>query len=175
MPEDLKALIRNVPDFPKKGIMFRDITTLLRQGPGFVRVVDLLVEECRAKKPDVIMAIESRGFVLGGAISYSMGLPFVPARKFGKLPWKAAREEYELEYGRDSLEVHVDGVNSGERVVIVDDLLATGGTALAAAKLVEKLKARVAGFVFLIELEFLKGRERLRDYDVVSLIKYEKE
>jgi adenine phosphoribosyltransferase len=175
MPEDLKALIRSVPDFPKKGIVFRDITTLLKEGPGLVRAVDLLAEECRRRKPDAILAIESRGFVLGGAVAYCLGLPFVPARKPGRLPWKATREEYELEYGKDSLEVHVDAFKPGQRVLILDDLLATGGTALAAAKLIEKLEGKVAGIVFLIELEFLKGRERLKDYDVVSLIKYEAE
>jgi len=175
MPGRLKKLIRNIPDFPKKGIVFRDITTLLKEGPEFARVIDMLAEECSKRNPQVILAMESRGFVLGGALAYSLRLPFIPARKPGKLPWKKAKEEYELEYGTDALEVHLDAVKPGERVIVVDDLLATGGTALAAARLVEKLGGVVAGIVFLVELEFLKGRERLRDYDVFSLVKYASE
>jgi adenine phosphoribosyltransferase len=172
MPGKIKGLIRSIPDFPKKGIVFRDITTLLKEGPEFARVVDMLAEECSKRSPEAVLAMESRGFVLGGALAYRLKLPFIPARKPGKLPWKKAREEYELEYGTDALEVHLDAIKSGERVIVVDDLLATGGTALAAAKLVEKLGGVVAGIIFLVELEFLKGRERLRDYDVFSLIKY---
>ena len=175
MADDLKDLIRNVPDFPKKGIVFRDITTLLKAGPGFIKVVNALSRECEKRHPDVILAIESRGFVLGGAVSYRLGLPLVPARKPGKLPGKTAKEEYELEYGKDAIEIHVDSIQPGQRVVILDDLLATGGTALAAAKLVERLEGKVVGLLFLIELEFLKGRERLKNYDVVSLIKYDSE
>ncbi|MFH0778504.1 MAG: adenine phosphoribosyltransferase [Candidatus Eisenbacteria bacterium] len=175
MSERLKKIIRNVPDFPKKGIVFRDITTLLSAGQEFSKVIDTLAEECGRRRPDVILAVESRGFVLGGALAYRLKLPFVPARKPGKLPWKTVREEYELEYGKDALEVHADSIGSGQRVVIVDDLLATGGTALAAARLVEKLGGGVAGIVFLIELEFLKGRERLAAYDLFSLVKYAEE
>ena len=175
MSEELKTLIRNIPDFPKKGIVFRDITTLLSAGPEFARVVDRLAEECSKKNPEAILAMESRGFILGGALSYRLEIPFVPARKPGKLPWKTASEDYELEFGNATLEVHTDAVAPGERVVIVDDLLATGGTALAAAKLVEKLGGEVAGFVFLIELEFLKGRDRLKEYDLFSLVKYASE
>ncbi|KPJ59824.1 MAG: adenine phosphoribosyltransferase [Latescibacteria bacterium DG_63] len=175
MADELKALIRNIPDFPKKGIMFRDITTLLRAGPEFAKVVDRLAAECSKRDPEAILAMESRGFVLGGALSYRLELPFIPARKPGKLPWKTAKEDYELEYGRATLEVHTDAVSPGQRVVVVDDLLATGGTALAAARLVEKLGGKVAGMVFLIELESLKGRECLKGYDVFSLVKYESE
>ncbi len=175
MADDLKDLIRCIPDFPKKGIVFRDITTLLKAGPGFIKVINALSRECEKRRPDVILAVESRGFVLGGAVSYRLGLPLVPARKPGKLPAKTVKEEYELEYGKDAIEVHLDSIQPGQRVVILDDLLATGGTALAAAKLVEKLDGKVVGLLFLIELEFLKGRERLKDYDVVSLIKYESE
>jgi adenine phosphoribosyltransferase len=175
MADDLKDLIRCIPDFPKKGIVFRDITTLLKTGPGFIKVVNALSRECERRRPDVILAVESRGFVLGGAVSYRLGLPLVPARKPGKLPAKTVKEEYELEYGTDAIEVHLDSIQPGQRVVILDDLLATGGTALAAAKLVEKLEGKVVGLLFLIELSFLKGRERLKDYDVVSLIKYDSE
>jgi adenine phosphoribosyltransferase len=175
MADDLKDLIRCIPDFPKKGIVFRDITTLLKAGPGFIKVVNALSRECERRRPDVILAVESRGFVLGGAVSYRLGLPLVPARKPGKLPAKTVKEEYELEYGTDAIEVHLDSIQPGQRVVILDDLLATGGTALAAAKLVEKLEGKVVGLLFLIELSFLKGRERLKDYDVVSLIKYDSE
>jgi len=175
MPSKLKRLIRSIPDFPKKGIVFRDITTLLKEGPEFCRVIDMMAEECSKRNPQAILAMESRGFVLGGALAYRMKLPFIPARKPGKLPWKKAREEYELEYGTDALEVHTDAIQSGERIVVVDDLLATGGTALAAAKLVEKLGGVVAGIIFLVELEFLKGRQRLNDYDVFSLVKYDAE
>jgi len=175
MPDKLKKLIRSVPDFPKKGIVFRDITTLLREGTEFARVVDMLAEECSRRNPEAVLAMESRGFVLGGALAYRLKLPFIPARKPGKLPWKKAREEYQLEYGTDALEVHIDAVNQGERIIVVDDLLATGGTALAAARLVEKLGGVVVGLGFLVELEFLKGRDRLKGYDVFSLVKYASE
>jgi adenine phosphoribosyltransferase len=175
MSEELKTLIRNIPDFPKKGIVFRDITTLLSAGPEFAGVVDRLADECSKKDPQAILAMESRGFILGGALSYRLELPFIPARKPGKLPWKTENEDYELEYGKATLEVHTDALTPGQRVVIVDDLLATGGTALAAAKLVEKLGGKVSGFVFLIELEFLRGRERLKSYDLFSLVKYASE
>ncbi len=175
MSEELKTLIRNIPDFPKKGIVFRDITTLLSAGPEFARVVDRLAGECSKKNPEALLAIESRGFILGGALSYRLQIPFIPARKPGKLPWKTASEDYELEYGSATLQIHTDAVRPGQRVVIVDDLLATGGTALAAAKLVEKLGGEVTGFVFLIELEFLNGRDRIKDYDLFSLVKYASE
>lgn len=135
----------------------------------------MLAEECSRRRPEAVLAMESRGFMLGGALAYCMKLPFIPARKPGKLPWKKAKEEYELEYGKDALEVHLDAIKKGERVIIVDDLLATGGTALAAAKLVEKLGGVVAGLGFLVELEFLKGRDRLKGYDVFSLVKYASE
>ena len=172
MPGKIKDLIRSIPDFPKKGIVFRDITTLLKEGPEFARVVDMMAAECAKRNPDAVMAMESRGFMLGGALAYCLKLPFIPARKPGKLPWKKAKEEYELEYGKDALEVHLDAIGKGERIIIVDDLLATGGTAVAAAKLVEKLGGLVVGLGFLVELEFLKGRERLKGYDVFSIVKY---
>ncbi|MCX5799867.1 MAG: adenine phosphoribosyltransferase [Candidatus Eisenbacteria bacterium] len=175
MSGNLKQLIRNIPDFPKKGIVFRDITTLLKEGAEFAGVIDALAEECAKRNPEAILAMESRGFVLGGALAYCLRLPFIPARKPGKLPWEKAREEYQLEYGTDALEVHLDAIEAGERIVIVDDLLATGGTAVAAARLVEKLGGVVAGMLFLVELEFLKGRERLQAYDVFSLVKYASE
>jgi len=172
VPGKIKDLIRSIPDFPKKGIVFRDITTLLKEGPEFARVVDMMAAECAKRNPDAVMAMESRGFMLGGALAYCLKLPFIPARKPGKLPWKKAKEEYELEYGKDALEVHLDAIGKGERIIIVDDLLATGGTAVAAAKLVEKLGGLVVGLGFLVELEFLKGRERLKGYDVFSIVKY---
>ncbi|HID11331.1 MAG TPA: adenine phosphoribosyltransferase, partial [Candidatus Latescibacteria bacterium] len=168
---ELADYVRSVPDFPKKGILFRDITTLLKVPWAFREVVDKLSELAGEAEPDLIVAIESRGFILGGAVAYKLGCGFVPARKPGKLPAEVLREEYELEYGTDALEVHRDAVGEGSKVVVLDDLLATGGTAAAACRLVEKLGGRVARVVFLIELTDLKGRERLSRWDVVSIIK----
>ncbi|HDI00003.1 MAG: adenine phosphoribosyltransferase [Candidatus Latescibacterota bacterium] len=169
---ELADYIRSVPDFPKKGILFRDITTLLKVPEAFGEAVDKLSELAGEVGPDLIVAVESRGFILGGAVAYKLGCGFVPARKPGKLPAEVLREEYELEYGTDALEVHRDAVGEGSKVVVLDDLLATGGTAAATCRLVEKLGGRVARVVFLIELTELKGRERLSRWDVVSIIKY---
>jgi len=169
---ELADYIRSVPDFPKKGILFRDITTLLKVPEAFGEAVDKLSELAGEVGPDLIVAVESRGFILGGAVAYKLGCGFVPARKPGKLPAEVLREEYELEYGTDALEVHRDAVGEGSKVVVLDDLLATGGTAAATCRLVEKLGGRVARVVFLIELTDLKGRERLSRWDVVSIIKY---
>jgi len=169
---ELADYIRSVPDFPKKGILFRDITTLLKVPEAFGEAVDKLSELADEVGPDLIVAVESRGFILGGAVAYKLGCGFVPARKPGKLPAEVLREEYELEYGTDALEVHRDAVGEGSKVVVLDDLLATGGTAAATCRLVEKLGGRVARVVFLIELTELKGRERLSRWDVVSIIKY---
>lgn len=168
--KDLMNLIRTIPDFPKKGILFRDITTLLQNPEGFKKAVEILKKEVPqgVKK---IVAVESRGFILGGALAYSLGIGFVPVRKPGKLPYKTIKYEYELEYGKDTLEIHIDGVEKGEEVIIVDDLLATGGTALAAAKLVEKCGGKIKKILFLIELEGLGGREKLSDYEVFSILK----
>jgi adenine phosphoribosyltransferase len=170
--DDLKQMIREVPDFPKKGILFYDITTLLKDKTGFKKVIDSLTEGVRALKPDAVLGIEARGFIFAPALAYNLGAGFVPIRKPKKLPAETERISYELEYGIDTLEMHKDAVQPGMRVVIADDLLATGGTALASVRLVEKLGGKVAALTFVIELEFLKGRDRLVGYDVVSLLKY---
>lgn len=175
MAQDLKKLIRDVKDYPKKGVIFRDITTLLKNGKAFKRTVDWLYKRCKGKKIDLIAAVESRGFILGGALANRMGVGFVPVRKFGKLPAERIEEKYDLEYGTDTLEIHRDAVKKGQKVLIVDDLLATGGTLQATCKLIEKLGGKVAGILILIELSFLKGREKLKNYDLFSLIKYSKE
>jgi len=169
---DLKEWIRDVPDFPKEGIIFKDITTLLKEREVFKNVIDLMAANYSDRKIDRIVAIESRGFIFGSALAYQLGVGFVPVRKPKKLPSKTEREEYALEYGTDVLEIHVDAVEPGEQVLIVDDLLATGGTAAASVRLVEKLKANVAGLVFLIELTFLNGRDKLKGYDINTLIQY---
>jgi adenine phosphoribosyltransferase len=170
--DDLKKMIREVPDFPKKGILFYDITTLLKDKTGFRNVIDALTEQIRPMKPDAILGIEARGFIFAPALAYNLGAGFVPVRKPKKLPAETERISYELEYGIDTLEVHKDAVKPGMRVVIADDLLATGGTALATVGLVEKLGGTVTGVSFVIELEALKGRDRLGGYDVISLLKY---
>ncbi len=169
---DLKDFIRDVPDFPKKGIIFKDITTLLKDKDAFKEAIDRMCEPFLDKKVDKIVAIESRGFIFGGAMAYKMGVGFNIARKPGKLPWEKIRETYALEYGEDSLEIHKDAVKKGENVLLVDDLLATGGTSLALAKLVEKIGGNVSGISFLIELTFLNGREKLKDYNIHTVIKF---
>jgi adenine phosphoribosyltransferase len=175
MAQDLKKLIRSVKNYPKKGVVFRDITTLLKDGKAFKKAVDLLYKKYQGKKIDLVVAVESRGFILGGALANRLGVGFVPVRKFGKLPADRIEQKYDLEYGTDSLEIHKDAVKKGEKVLIVDDLLATGGTLQAACKLVEKLGGKVVGILVLIELSFLKGREKLRDYNLFSLINYARE
>ena len=169
---DLKKMIREVPDFPKKGILFYDITTLLKDKAGLKRTIDSLTEQVRPLNPDVVLGIEARGFICAPALTYNLGAGFVPVRKPNKLPADTERISYELEYGMDTLEMHKDAVKPGMRVLIADDLLATGGTALASARLVERLGGTVAAISFVIELEALKGRDRLRGYEVVSLLKY---
>ena len=169
---NLKPLIRNVPDFPKEGIGFKDITTLLKDGEGFRLCVQKMWEPFKDDGIKKIAGIESRGFILGGAMAFEHGLPFIPFRKPGKLPAETVSESYALEYGEDSIELHVDAVEHGERVLVVDDLLATGGTAVAVAKLVERLKGTVVGIEFLIELDFLKGRDKLEGFDVHSYLHY---
>jgi adenine phosphoribosyltransferase len=166
---DLKAKLREV-DF--KGVSFVDITTLLQDGPAFREAIDSLVQRFNGKNIELIAGPESRGFVIGAPVAYSMGAGFVPVRKPGKLPAKTVRREYSLEYGQDALEIHADAIQPGQRVLIVDDLLATGGTAAATAKLIEDIGGVVAGFAFLVELTFLKGRVALPGYEVVSLIQY---
>ena len=170
--DEFKKLIREVPDFPKPGILFYDITTLLKDKSGFKRIIDAMSEKISSHKPDLILGIEARGFIFAPALAYNLGAGFVPVRKPKKLPAETERVTYDLEYGTDTLEIHKDAVKPGSRVVIADDLLATGGTAASAVRLAEKLGGKVAGVTFVIELEFLKGRDRLAGYDVVSLIQY---
>lgn len=172
---DLKSLIRDVPDFPKPGIVFKDITTLTKNPEGFRQSVDEMASLYEGRGVDVVVGMESRGFIFGGAVAYLLGAGFVPARKPGKLPAGAISAEYELEYGTDRLEMHRDAIASGQKVLVVDDLLATGGTAEATVDLVSQLGGEIVGIVFLIDLTFLKGREKLADYEVSSLIEYDSE
>lgn len=167
-----QALIRDVPDFPKPGILFKDITPVLSDPAAFAQVIELLTEDARSKNADVVVGIESRGFVFGVPIAMSLGVPFVMARKLGKLPYEKISEEYALEYGTNTVEMHVDSVSQGQLVYIVDDLLATGGTAAASSRLVERLGGSVCGFGFLVELSFLGGRENLLGYPIKALIEY---
>ena len=169
---DLKAQIRNIPDFPKPGILFRDITTLLKDKRAFKLAVDTLAKKYKNKKIDLVVAVEARGFILGGAIAHKLGAGFVPVRKKGKLPAKANAVTYDLEYGSDTLEIHHDAISRENRVLIVDDLLATGGTVKAVTDLVKQLEGKIVGIAFLIELLDLKGRDKLKDYPLFSLIKY---
>ena len=171
---DLKKLIREVPDFPKPGILFYDITTLLKDPAGLRAVIDGLKEHYRQTPVDLVLGIEARGFIFAPALAYALGAGFVPVRKPKKLPSETLRVSYDLEYGTDSLEMHKDAVAPGSRVLIVDDLLATGGTAAAVARLVEQAGGKVAGLAFAIELTFLNGRAKLPGYDVFSLLKYDK-
>jgi adenine phosphoribosyltransferase len=172
--EHLKKLIREVPDFPKPGILFYDITTLLKDGAGFRAVIDALKEHYRGTEVDTVIGIEARGFIFAPALAYALGAGFVPVRKPKKLPSDRVSVSYQLEYGTDSLEIHKDAIANGHSVLIVDDLLATGGTAAAVTKLVEKVGGKVAGAGFVIELSFLNGRKKLNGYDVFSLLKYDK-
>ena len=169
---NIKEKIRTVPDFPKKGIMFRDITTILQNKDGFAYVIDKFYERYKDKNFDVVVGIESRGFIFGAPIAYALDAGFVPVRKAGKLPWKTHRVDYALEYGMDSLEIHQDAISRDDRVIIVDDLLATGGTLKAAVELVKRLDGDVVSIVSLFELTDLKGREKLDGIEVYSLIQY---
>ncbi|MBI2912557.1 MAG: adenine phosphoribosyltransferase [Chloroflexi bacterium] len=171
--ESLKRYIRDVPDFPQPGVLFRDITPLLQDSQAFQWVVDRMSDEFRGAGLNAVVGIESRGFLLAAPLAYKLGLPLVPVRKAGKLPSARMSVEYALEYGAGQLDIHEDALRRDDRVVIVDDLLATGGTAMATAKLVELLGARVHSFAFLVELAQLGGRERLRDYPAFALIRYE--
>ena len=170
--DDLKTLIRDIPDFPKKGVIFKDITTLLKEGREFKQAIDEISNRYLDKRIDVVVSIESRGFIIGSAIAYRLQAGIVPVRKKGKLPWTTHQATYELEYGTDTLEIHRDAIKPGEKVLIVDDLLATGGTARAVIDLIERLKGQITEIAFLIELTFLKGREGIRDYPIFSLMKY---
>jgi adenine phosphoribosyltransferase len=168
----LRSSIRDIPDFPKPGVTFKDITPLLNDPVAFAGTVDALAGAFITAKVDRVLGVEARGFIFAAPVAYRLGAGFVPVRKAGKLPWEIEREEYVLEYGTDLLEVHRDAVHPGERVLIVDDVLATGGTAAATARLVERVGGEVVGFGFLIELGFLGGGAQLDDYDVVSLLTY---
>jgi adenine phosphoribosyltransferase len=172
--DNLKSLIREVPDFPKPGILFYDITTLLKDKAGLRGVIDALCDHYRGARVDMVLGIEARGFIFAPALAYALGVGFVPVRKPKKLPSETLRVSYDLEYGTDSLEMHKDAVAPGSRVLIVDDLLATGGTAAAVARLVEQAGGQVAGLAFAIELTFLNGRAKLPGYDVFSLLQYDK-
>ncbi|MDC0161518.1 adenine phosphoribosyltransferase [Marine Group III euryarchaeote] len=170
--KDIENAIRDIPDFPKKGIIFKDITPVLSDIDLLRKSIDMMVEPYMKQKIDVVVGIESRGFIFGAPIADKLDAAFVPIRKPGKLPWNTEKVEYELEYGTDTLEIHKDAISEGQNVLIVDDLLATGGTAEAACKLISKIKGTIKGLVILVELDFLKGREKLNQYNVHSIVKY---
>ena len=168
----VQSLIRDVPDFPKKGILFKDITPVLRDGATFDRVIATLEAYAQNRGADVIAGIESRGFIFGAALASRMDLGFIPIRKHGKLPWKTVKQSYDLEYGKDAVEIHKDAVDKKQRVLIVDDLLATGGTLAGTCKLIEKVGGVVAGCAVVIELGFLNGRKKVKGRDVFAVVKY---
>jgi len=172
--DQLKRLIREVPDFPKQGILFYDITTLLKDKTGFAQLIDLFSEHYIGRQIDLVLGMEARGFIFGPALAYRLNAGFVPVRKPGKLPAATVKVEYELEYGSNALELHQDAIEKGQRVLIVDDLLATGGTAEATARLATLLGGQIAGLAFVVELDFLNGREKLEPYEVFSLLHYDK-
>ena len=169
---DFKKYIRNIPDFPKKGILFRDITTILNRKKLFKEIINNLADRYRGKKIDAVVAVESRGFIFGSALAYKLGAALIPVRKKGKLPYKTLSATYLLEYGEDSLEIHEDAFRPGSRVLLIDDLLATGGTISAVVDLVKKLKAKIVEAAFIIELSELKGRSKLKDIPVYSMVQY---
>ena len=170
--EDLRQKIRDIPDFPKAGIIFKDITPLLADGPAFRAAIDLLADRYRTRSVDVVVGVEARGFIMGSALAYTLGAGNILIRKPGKLPYQTHRTVYELEYGTDALEIHQDAIQPGQRVLVADDVLATGGTVSAAIDLVQKLGGEIVELAFLIELTFLKGRDRLGQYPMFSLIQY---
>ncbi|HZO49161.1 MAG TPA: adenine phosphoribosyltransferase [Gaiellaceae bacterium] len=172
MPVDLASKVRDIPDFPSPGIVFKDITPLVADPVAFRESVDQLAAWAGPRTPDVILGAEARGFIFGGALAYALGCGFVPARKPGKLPWQTVEATYALEYGSDTLQIHADAVGNGQRVIVLDDVLATGGTAKAKVELVERLGGVVVGALFVIELTFLDGRSKLEGYDVHALIAY---
>ncbi len=171
--QDLKETIREIPDWPKKGILFYDVTTLLKKGPSFKQAINQLIAPYRAEKVDSVVGIEARGFIFAPTVAYALNAGFVPVRKPGKLPAAKYQVNYELEYGTDCLEIHQDALEPGQRVLIVDDLIATGGTAKAVAEMVEKMGGIVVGLAFLVELEFLHGRDKLSKYNVTSVLQYQ--
>jgi adenine phosphoribosyltransferase len=170
--EDLRAKIREIPDFPKPGILFYDITTLLKDAAAYREAIDLMIEPHRDAGVDLVVGMESRGFIFSGPIAYKLNAGLIPVRKLGKLPAETVSVEYALEYGSNTLEIHRDAIRPGQRVLIVDDLLATGGTVRGTIELVERLQGQIVGLAFLVELQFLKGRERLAGYKTTSVIKY---
>jgi len=170
--KELKDYIRDIPNFPKEGIIFKDITPQWKDKDAFAQSIDTIVDRYKRQQIDVVVGVEARGFIIGAPVAYKLGVGFVPMRKPGKLPYKTTSVSYELEYGTDTVEMHEDGISTGERVLIVDDLLATGGTARAMCKLVEKAGGKVVELAFIVELTFLHGRDRLKDYTIFSLIQY---
>lgn len=170
---NFKSKIRVIEDFPEKGVSFKDITTLIKDKESFKEVVDIMIENLKDKNVDYIVGPEARGFLFGSAVAYGLGVGFIPVRKPGKLPSEVIRDEYDLEYGSNILEIHKDAIKKGDRIAIVDDLLATGGTILSAAKLIEKLGGEVVAMEFLIELEFLNGKDKLGKYNVNTIVKYQ--
>ena len=172
---DIKGLIRSIPDFPKEGIMFRDITTILNDHGGLQACVDQIAEHFAGRGIEMVVGVEARGFIFGPPVALKLGAGFAPVRKPGKLPAETIKESYELEYGTDEIEIHKDAVQPGQKVLLIDDLLATGGTMAACARLVENLGAKIEGIAFVIELSFLSGREKLPGYEVLSLVDYDSE
>ena len=170
---DLKNIIRNVPDFPIKGIQFKDITTLLKDKDSFRYCIDQITQHCEGLNIDYVAGIEARGFIIGAPVAYNLGIGFLPIRKKDRLPYKVEQITYQLEYGENTIEIHQDAFRKGDRIMVVDDLLATGGTTLAVFKLIERLNGIVVGADFIIELEMLRGREKLQGYEVFSLVKYD--
>ncbi|MDO8716288.1 MAG: adenine phosphoribosyltransferase [Dehalococcoidales bacterium] len=169
---DFSKYVRDTPDFPKKGIVFKDITGLLKNGPVFKQLIDEMARHYDGQKVDAVVCMEARGFLIGSALAYRLGCGLIPVRKKGKLPWRVYRKAYDLEYGQDHLEVHQDGIDPGQNVLIVDDVIATGGTVGAVVELIKEMKGNIIGAAFLIELTFLRGRDKLKDIPVLSLIKY---
>ncbi|MFA6268836.1 MAG: adenine phosphoribosyltransferase [archaeon] len=172
---NLKEKIRSVPNYPKEGIMFYDITTLLKDAEGFSHIINEFVKRYQNEKIDLVVGIESRGFILGGAVAHKLGVGFVPIRKKGKLPAKVIQEEYEKEYGKDIIEIHEDSINKGDKVLLLDDLIATGGSAFAACKLIEKMGGEIVECAFVIDLPFLKGKEKLHPRKVFTLVEFDSE
>src|ERR1700724_1624327 len=172
MIEKLRASVRDVPDFPKKGIVFKDITPILNDGALFRTSIDVFWEHCRGKQIDKVVGIDARGFLFGSAVAYELSVGFVPLRKKGRLPYKTESAKYSLEYGEAEMELHIDAITRGEQIVLIDDLLATGGTSASAATLIKKVGGELVEAIFLIELEFLRGREKLAPTPVISFLKY---
>lgn len=170
--KDLKNYIRDIPDFPKEGIIFKDITPLWKDKDAFSQAIDTIGERYKNQQIEVVTGVEARGFIVGAPVAYKLGVGFVPMRKLGKLPYKTTAVSYELEYGIDTIQMHEDGISAGQRVLIVDDLLATGGTARAMCKLVEQAGGKVVELAFIVELTFLHGKDKLKDWSVFSLIQY---